>query len=278
MGGGVLRPRDRLLDAVRIDKDEARAAVEAAAAQTAQLIRAIPDPTRRAHGLAWTVGETATHLVWVTRGYALWASGRGAPEWDLDRLADTNARLIDELPERRPAELADLFAAGALGFLEATAQLPGDRPVPWFGGHTLSLASATCMMLEECLVHGYDIATTIGRPWPIATRHACLAVDGITSILPLTVDPRTAAQVTATYAIRVRGGSRFVVRFRGGALTVEPLSAAPVDCHISADPVAFLLVGMNRVSQWRAIARGQLVAWGRKPWLGVKYRSFLRHL
>ncbi len=263
------------MDAVRIDKDEARAAAEAAAAQMVQLIRAIPDTNLRAHGLDWTVGETATHLVWVTRGYTLWASGRGAPDWSLDRLAETNARLINELPERRPTALADLFADGARGFLETTANLPGDRPVPWFGGHTLSLASATCMMLEEFLVHGYDIARTIGQPWPIAARHARLAVDGITSVLPLVVNQQTAGKVEATYAIHVRGGSRFVVRFQGGALTVEPLSAAPVDCHISADPVAFLLVSMGRVSPWRAIARGKLVAWGRKPWLGWKYRSLL---
>lgn len=266
------------MDAVRIDKDEARAAVEAAAAQTAQLIRAIPDTNLRAHGLDWTVGETATHLVWVTRGYTRWASGRGAPEWGLDRLADTNARLINELPGRRPAALADLFAEGTRGFLETTANLPGDRPVPWFGGHALSLASATCLVLEEVLVHGYDIAKAIGRPWPIAARHASLAVDGLTSVLPLMVNPQTAGTVTATYAIHVRGGSRFVVRFQGGALTVEPLSAAPFDCHISADPVAFLLVSMGRVSQWRAVARGKLVAWGRKPWLGLKYRSLLTNL
>jgi hypothetical protein len=49
-----------------------------------------------------------------------------------------------------------------------------------------------------------------------------------------------------------------------------------VDCRISADPVAFLLVGYGRVSQWPQIARGKMVAWGRKPWLGVKFRSLLR--
>lgn len=186
----------------------------------------------------WTVGETATRLAWVTRGYTRWASGRGAPERGLDRLAETNARLINELPGRRPAALADLFA--------------GSEAMP--------------------------SAWRRRRPSPITARHARLAINGITSVLPLMVSPQTAGTVTVTYTIHVRGGSRFVVRFQGGALTVEPLSASPADCHISADPVALPLVSMGRVSPWRAVARGKLVAWGRKPWLGRKYRSLLTNL
>jgi hypothetical protein len=36
---------------------------------------------------------------------------------------------------------------------------------------------------------------------------------------------------------------------------------------ISADPAALLLVLYKRRSQWPAIARGKLLAWGRRPWL-----------
>ena len=49
-----------------------------------------------------------------------------------------------------------------------------------------------------------------------------------------------------------------------------PLSSrdrvGPVDCHISADPVAFLIVAYGRGSQWPPILRGKITAWGRKPW------------
>ena len=40
---------------------------------------------------------------------------------------------------------------------------------------------------------------------------------------------------------------------------------------------AFLLVAWGRISQWGAIPKGQLLAWGRKPWLGVQLRSWLRN-
>jgi hypothetical protein len=32
-----------------------------------------------------------------------------------------------------------------------------------------------------------------------------------------------------------------------------------------------VLVGYGRMSQWRAIGTGRLIAWGRKPWLGFRF-------
>lgn len=74
--------------------------------------------------------------------------------------------------------------------------------------------------------------------------------------------------------IHARGGPRLVIHFRQGSATVHG-SARHVDCHLWVDPVAFLLVGYGRISQWGPIARGKLVAWGRKPWLGLKFKSLL---
>jgi hypothetical protein len=44
-----------------------------------------------------------------------------------------------------------------------------------------------------------------------------------------------------------------------------------------ADPAAFFMVFWQRQSQRNAIAKGQLIAWGRKPWLGLKFRSLIRN-
>jgi hypothetical protein len=68
-----------------------------------------------------------------------------------------------------------------------------------------------------------------------------------------------------------------VLHFDDGDLTVEPEPSGRVDCHLSADPVAFMLVGWGRIGQGPAILKGQLLAWGRKPWLGLKLRSLLRN-
>jgi hypothetical protein len=141
----------------------------------------------------------------------------------------------------------------------------------------------TCHLLNEAVMHGRDIAKADGRHWPIKAHHARLVFDGF--IWPVfgglgsraMVDQKAAAGVRAVYDIRIRGGGQYRLTFDDGELVIEPPSAGRVDCHISADAVAFLLVAWGRQSQWEAIAKGKLLAWGRKPWLGLRFRSLLRN-
>ena len=73
------------------------------------------------------------------------------------------------------------------------------------------------------------------------------------------------------------GGGRFHFVFDNGSVRVEEPSSRRVDCHVSADPVAFLMVVWARQSHWTAIATGKLIAWGRKPWLGPQFRALMRN-
>jgi hypothetical protein len=34
-------------------------------------------------------------------------------------------------------------------------------------------------------------------------------------------------------------------------------------------------VAWSRQSQWSAIAKGKLLAWGRKPWLGPRFKGLI---
>ena len=52
-----------------------------------------------------------------------------------------------------------------------------------------------------------------------------------------------------------------------GALTVEPAGPWRPDVVISAAPSPLILVFYGRVGQWGRILRGEMLAWGRKPWL-----------
>lgn len=153
-------------------------------------------------------------------------------------------------------------------------------------GIEFNLSSLLCHALNELSVHGRDIALADGRTWTIPRADAALVVNGflVPSIGGLgrqMVDQDNARGVTAAFDIRVRGGGRSVWRFENGDLTVTPVTPeAPtghVDCHLSVDPEAFLLVAWGRVRQSGPIARGQLLAWGRKPWLGLKLRSLLKN-
>ncbi|MGH3935287.1 MAG: SCP2 sterol-binding domain-containing protein, partial [Pseudonocardiaceae bacterium] len=148
---------------------------------------------------------------------------------------------------------------------------------------TVRQSTLTYHLLNETVMHGYDIAHAAGRKWHIEPAHAAMALGRFIVPVIQALDPRAlvngakAAGVRVTYDVRIRGGDRFHFLFDNGAVRVEEPSSRRVDCHISADPVAFLMVVWSRQSQWSAISRGKLLAWGRKPWLGPQLRSLIRN-
>jgi hypothetical protein len=148
-------------------------------------------------------------------------------------------------------------------------------PTPWYGeGLALDLDEATAVLLGEHLIHGYDIATAARRPWPIDPRQARVVLAGLTAMMPLYVNAGAARGMRATFDMRVRGGPRFTVRVDDGALAVTP-PAPGADCHLSVDPVACLLVAYGRRRQWGPILRGQMLTWGRKPWLALRFKGLI---
>jgi uncharacterized protein (TIGR03083 family) len=265
------------MDVVPIDLSEALAALEAAGTRATHLIQAIPDANVRAEGLDWTLGQVAAHLVANMRQHTEWVQGQGKVDYCVPDLAAENARNIEAVATRRPDELAGSFSSGTGAFLTAARAADPSQVIPEVVGPDLSLADLACVLLGEIVVHGHDIARTVGRPWPIDRRAATLVVEGTMAILPEFIDRKAAAGVRATYELRLRGGPRFVVAVEDGEMQVERPGARPVDCRISADPVALLLVSYGRIGQWGPIGKGQMMAWGRKPWLALKFTSLFRN-
>lgn len=265
------------MSGVPIDIATARIALGTATRRAELLLGSIVDTTVATRGLEWTLGETAAHLVGDVRRFGDILHGRVVPDGGVEGVAAINETHLIQVAERNPAALARLFSDAVATFLRESDKFAGTEPVAWYGGHEINAAAITCLVLGEVLVHGYDVAMTTGQPWPIDAADARLVLDGAIWALPSMVDSRAARGVRATFDVRVRGGSRAFLRFQDGSLTVEPGRRGGADCTISADPVALLLVGYGRTGQWGAIATGQLVAWGRKPWLGLKFVSLVRN-
>jgi uncharacterized protein (TIGR03083 family) len=270
---------------VSTDQAATRGALERVGGQVAELVRSLSDTSRRIPGSEWTVGDAAAHLVVVFTVYGAAVEGSQA-EWTQpyvdaggatrDRLASGSSRTVLELPRHDAGALSGLLAERLEAFLAAIATRSAHEVVstPWYGpGITRNLATLTGVGLGELVVHGYDMARAVGKPWPIEACDARLVLSAAAAMLPLFVDANKARGVTASYKIHIRGGPSLVVRIVEGTARVEPSSSSPVDCHLSVDPLAFLLVGYGRIGQWGPIAKGQLVAWGRKPWLGLKFKN-----
>ena len=262
-----------------VDMAAARAAVGAAGVRVASLVRSIEHPTAAALG-EWNVSEVAVHLSHAIDAVAAMARGGGPLLGEIGELGNLTRMLVKGEAERDLQVLAGRIEATLSGFLEETAA-EGAVHRTWFAeGTSMPMSGLVCHVLNELLVHGWDIATADGKPWPIPRAEAGLVVSGFlfpsfASLGRAVVDQRAAAGLRATYDVRVRGGGRAVFSFDDGDLQMDVSPSGPVDCRLSVDPVAFLLVGWGRMNQWGQIARGKLFAYGRKPWLGFRFRALL---
>ena len=270
---------------VALDREAARAAVRTAAGRFTALLRGTDDIERPAADTDWTVAETACRVSFMFIAFSAAIAGEPLPltpeqylEADFhDRLAAINAATIAMVDHTDAGQLAELITVGAQRFLElvATADPPMECETPLYGvGQTLTPDCLTALALSELTVHGHDIATGTGRPWPISAEHAKLILGTVCpKMWPLLVRPEAGRGAPVTYEVRVRGnGPRFVVRVADGTAEVRAASG-PVDCVISGDPVTFLLVGYGRMPLGRALLRGGVLAWGRRPWLGLRFND-----
>jgi uncharacterized protein (TIGR03083 family) len=270
---------------VALDREAARAAISVEAGRLTVLLRETDDIGRQAASTDWTIAETAAHVSVVLAGFSAAIDGEVqalAPEQYLDadfptRLAATNAATIAMIDHTDAVRLADLIDAGAQRFLELVAATDPELEcaTPWYGpDRTRTVDCITALVLGELTVHGHDIATATGRPWPIPAGYAKLIVGTVCpEMSPLVVRPDAARGAPLTYEVRLRGdGPRYVMRVADGAVEVRA-AGGPVDCVISADPVTYLLVVYGRMSLGRALLRGGILATGRRPWLGLRFKN-----
>ena len=250
-------------------------AVDEVADQLISLVKTIPDARRQVPNCPGsTIADVMAHLVTVTPRYE--AGPQGGGDW-VDtpvQLPALNARQMQRVDTREVHELAAQLLA-ALRSLRMTIDSFSD-PTPTFhfhGGELVDAYSALGILLGELIVHGYDIASSLGSPWPIVPSHVGMVVDGINPILPGWLDARRSDRHNATYELRLRGQATHVYAFSDGILQVNPPDPPPIDVHISGDPVATLLVLYKRRSQWPSILTGKLLAWGRRPWLALTFGS-----
>jgi putative sterol carrier protein len=268
---------------------EARAAIGAVTPRLTALLRGVTEPSTHAVG-EWNIGEVAAHLSHVCAGELMSASTAGAEPGPaigntrLEGVARFNAENLDADRERDPDVLASRIDDRVSELLESTRGLRGDETVTWLGGMQLPVALIFCHFLGELIVHGHDIATASQQPWPIQPEDAALAGTFLFSFLE-TIGPETrksfvnadaAAGLRATFELRVRGSRSWFVEFDDGAMSFSNALRGPVDCHISADPVTFLLIAFGRIGPIRPALTGRLFVWGRKPHLAFKFTRLLK--
>lgn len=255
---------------IGVDKQRAAAALEQVTPSVAAVMRDIKSPDAIAVG-QWTAKHVAAHLAALVPNYHSLVKGEGSPvattgdrsRWNEDSLAALLGESMDDL--------AKTFEVGMSDLAVRVREIDGDPEIPWIAGIPVPVSGLTAVAVTEALVHGLDLARAAGRTWRIDADHARIALMGIVPTLPHFVRPEAARGLTACFEISLRADdARALLVFDDGRLSIEEVGTRRVDCHISADPVKYLLVGYGRVGQWGPVFTGKMVAWGRKPWLGMK--------
>jgi hypothetical protein len=267
---------------VRRADAQARSALAAAVSRSAQLWRGIADSSAPVPGLAWSAGQTAAHVVAdmgeytevLTRHLNGETAELNIPDGSPARARNSaNDRHLVAVPERDMRRLADLLEETAGKYLAAASAIETSERVALLtaDGLVLEPAVMTCLLLGEQLVHGLDIARAAHHPWDIERNDALLAIPAMLSLVPKYLRPRT---TNASFELRLRGAPRYRVAIANGTGVVT-VAGEKADCVITADPVTFLLLGLNRVPQLPQLLRGKLRAGGRKPWLAAKFGTLL---
>jgi putative sterol carrier protein len=273
------------VDDVRRADAHARAALAEAVARTAQLWRGIADSAVPVPGLTWTAGQTAAHMVADMREYTealtRYVNGDDAainiPDGSPARARTAvNDQHLINVSERDQHRLADMLEEAATRYLAVASAIDTAERVEILtaDGLVLEPAVMTCLLLGEQLVHGLDIARAAHRSWSIGREDALLVIPAVLSLAPKYLRPSRTKNLNISFELRIRGARRYRMAITDGAGAVT-VAGERADCVITADPVAFLLVGGGRVRQLSVLLRGKLRAGGRKPWLAAKFGTLL---
>ena len=123
-------------------------------------------------------------------------------------------------------------------------------------------------MLEETVATYLAVASVVRTPEGVAIPTACDAFPGAAI-------PKVFANQEPPHQLRDTRARWPPLPDVTNGTAVVTAAGEKADCVITADPVAFLLVGFGRVPQFSQLLRGKLRAGGRKPWLATTFGTLL---
>jgi uncharacterized protein (TIGR03083 family) len=252
-----------------LSRDETLASVADSSRRWTALLHSVKDPSRTAIG-HWTIRDVAVHVSHIFELFPKLMAGERSPIKDHLKIGEEWDALVKSDPEQDIGVAADRVEHATKEFLDRAGGDVWESEVSWHGGLRAPVYTLAGILINETEVHGLDVASAEGRDHVISREKAIKAIVGLFPVLPHFVNVEAASKIEATYDLQLRRGPTVYVNVAGGGLTLD-VAPRRADCHLSVDPVSYLLIGYGRRSQWGPIATGKVVAWGRKPWLSLSF-------
>ena len=248
-------------------------ALQASVDALASLLRAVPEPGALTPGGTWTAQQTAAHLLANVRMYAGLLAGEPSPILRREDYGPYNAGVFLGQPEDDLAALATRISQAAGALRRALAAVDLDAPRPWHFGRTLPAAFLAALVVNECLMHGTDIARAAAVDWDgdeAAARTTWRAIGP-----PLTVTrflPDAAGDLDATFAMGLEAEPPAAFQVTGGQIARDDDGDA--DCLVEGRGMALLRWFFQR-DPWEAAG---LTATGPRADLAADLAGLLRRI
>lgn len=237
------------------------------------LLRPLQDTSMPVPKTEWTVGETGAHLAFTKDLMARWVMGETLAYSDGTRegLAAANMESLGGFTERNGAALAGMIESSVEAYFRTAGTLPeGSLRTSPLGQLPVDVLSS--YLLAHLMMHGEPMALALRKPSIMDRESVLAAMPFIIFAMERFVDPNTTRNLTASFALHIRGGGQtYYITFDKGQPRFTSEKVRRVDCHVSADPVALLKVGFRIIEQWGPIATFKLTTWGPKPWLAFRF-------
>jgi hypothetical protein len=259
-----------------------REVLPAVAARFVDLVAHAPTPGTLATA-DWTVAETIAHVAAVSTMYTTILAPDGGPvpvrtlasripTITVDTVAELNNMTLRHFTERDTTALGATLRSTVDTILDLTRDTDPERTIPWLGDSQVPVAGVLAHLVNELLLHGWDIARAIRSPWPMPAREAATFFDlfvvgmirnDVGRLLDNSPPPSDRRIAVAFHS---RHTSPVTLVLHNGRVSAEQ-PGGPVDARLSFDPSTLNLVLFGRVSRARAALTGKLFVTGRRPWL-----------
>ncbi|MDL4777357.1 maleylpyruvate isomerase N-terminal domain-containing protein [Actinomadura xylanilytica] len=258
-----------------------RHSLEHTSERFARLAEQVPD-TRRTAVDQWSVADTVAHVTGIAEMYTSLVRAEArrpagvvaelVPATTVDTVDRLNDAMLEGIPDRRIGALTERLRAAVGTVLQTAADADPDRPVPWIGGARVPVAGLLAHLINELLIHGWDIARAARLPWTVPPRDAAaffelfmvgMTRNGLGRFLDSDEPPRH-GRIAVEFRSRYTTPATIVLQ-DGRATVEEPGPGA--DVRIFFDPATFNLMLFDRIGKARAVLSGKVVVRGRRPWL-----------
>lgn len=262
--------------------DTVRESVRATAERFCDMVTSVPDPRAMATA-QWSVADTVAHVTTIAFLNTMLLEAAPVP-FQMPRMAETiaavnvegvhglNDQVMSYFTERGTVRLLRTLREHVDLMLTASETRDPAETFSWLGGARLPLAGMFAHMVNELLIHGDDIASSVKVPWVMPPEDAALFFDLFYAGLAGSDQGRlldgSKRPLRRSIAAEFRSGYTKPVTFvvRDGHLTVRP-PGPETDITIRFDPATLNMMMFGRISRPRAVLTRKIIIGGPRPWL-----------